>query len=364
VNVICIDTAGGSVVIAAVTSADGRLIAGAAREVRAQGVLDVLDEVLADAAWSRADIGTIVVGTGPGGFTGVRIGVTIARGLAEALDVPLHPVSSLLALVASDTDVPPTADNVWATLDARRGEHFVQGYTQGADGAAWHPTTDAHALRNDELADLDGHIVSRTAPTPAGLAAAAVQALTFDQRGAGGDPLLVTPEYVRAPDAEPPRPRLRIDDMRGSDLAAVLTIEARSFPTPWSEAMYLEELARCRVGQGVSLVARDLTGGARVVGAVLAAWMGDSWHVMNVLVDPPARRRGIARQLLDELLERTGTHDLGIGDGWTLEVREGNAAAIALYESRGFVNQGLRPGYYSDTGESAVIMWRGAGVPA
>jgi [ribosomal protein S18]-alanine N-acetyltransferase len=77
---------------------------------------------------------------------------------------------------------------------------------------------------------------------------------------------------------------------------------------------------------------------------------------MNVLVDPPARGRGIARRLVVELLERTAK--VGAGEGWTLEVRDANDAAIALYEHCGFEVAGRRPGYYADTGEDALVMWR------
>ena len=45
-------------------------------------------------------------------------------------------------------------------------------------------------------------------------------------------------------------------------------------------------------------------------------------------------------------------------EGWTLEVREGNAAAIALYERQGFTSAGRRPGNYADTGDDALVMWR------
>lgn len=358
-KVLALDTAGSSVVVAACDGASGELIAGATSEARAQSSLLVIDDVLCTAGWSRTDIDAIVVGTGPGGFTGVRVGVTTARGLAEALRVPLHPVSSLAAL-AESADHARDARSVWSVLDARRGEHFAQRFERD-DAGAWQAVSVAATIANDTVAQLDGDVVTLSSATPHGLARATHASLRAAAASAG-DPLTVTPEYVRGPDAQPPRPRLRIDEMLPSDLPAVLGIEQRSFPTPWSEAMYAEEIARAARGGAVCLVARDLVGGARVVAAVLAAWMGDSWHVMNVLVDPPARRRGIASQLLDQLLERTERHALGIGDGWTLEVREGNDAAIALYESRGFVNHGRRPGYYSDTNEAAVIMWRAAAV--
>jgi ribosomal-protein-alanine N-acetyltransferase len=78
-------------------------------------------------------------------------------------------------------------------------------------------------------------------------------------------------------------------------------------------------------------------------------------HLMNVAVDPSARRRGVATALLEQMIERAGPEQ-----SYTLEVRPSNAGAIALYEQFGFRSAGTRRRYYRDTGEDAVIMWRTA----
>jgi ribosomal-protein-alanine N-acetyltransferase len=65
----------------------------------------------------------------------------------------------------------------------------------------------------------------------------------------------------------------------------------------------------------------------------------------------------VGRALLEELFARTG----GPHRGWTLEVRVSNARAIALYRNVGFADAGVRPRYYSDDGEDALIMWRRGG---
>jgi ribosomal-protein-alanine N-acetyltransferase len=191
--------------------------------------------------------------------------------------------------------------------------------------------------------------------TPAGLAAAALLAT------GSGDPLTVLPTYGREPDATPPRMDVRYDELGIGDLDSLMTLERRCFPNPWTRAMYVGELQRPERDR-VTLAARDAGANGRLVGAALAARIGGAWHVMNVLVDPIARQRGIARRLMEQLLERTT--QLGPGDGWTLEVRDGNDAAIHLYEGFGFVNRGRRPGYYQDTGEDAFVMWREAPVEA
>jgi ribosomal-protein-alanine N-acetyltransferase len=79
------------------------------------------------------------------------------------------------------------------------------------------------------------------------------------------------------------------------------------------------------------------------------------WHLMNLCVDQPYRRQHVASRLLEAyfaITERRGHR------GHTLEVRVSNAPGIELYRSFGFVATGVRPGYYSDDREDAVIMWK------
>ncbi len=138
-----------------------------------------------------------------------------------------------------------------------------------------------------------------------------------------------------------------------SDLPQVIAIERRAFPTPWSLAMFVLELSK---PSSVCLAALE---DGSIVGYLICARYADVWHLMNIAVDPLARRRGHARALLESLLERAG-HD----QSYTLEVRTSNAPAIALYERFGFRPAGTRPRYYHDTGEDAMIMWRVAPEPS
>jgi [ribosomal protein S18]-alanine N-acetyltransferase len=133
-----------------------------------------------------------------------------------------------------------------------------------------------------------------------------------------------------------------------ADLPQVVAIERRAFPTPWSLAMFVLELSK---PAGVCLAATDARGG--LVGYLICSRYDVVWHVMNVAVDPARRRQGIATSLLTELLDRVGDEAK-----LTLEVRTSNAPAIALYERFGFRSAGIRPRYYQDNGEDAVIMWR------
>jgi ribosomal-protein-alanine N-acetyltransferase len=139
------------------------------------------------------------------------------------------------------------------------------------------------------------------------------------------------------------------------DLDAIEEIERRSMPVPWSRAMFAGEISR---PSSVCLGAVD-PAGERLVGYVIVSQYVDAWHVMNLVVAPEYRRRGVATRLLEEVFART---EGGRPRGYTLEVRVSNTPAISLYERLGFRPQGLRRGYYTDNQEDALIMWREARV--
>jgi [ribosomal protein S18]-alanine N-acetyltransferase len=133
-----------------------------------------------------------------------------------------------------------------------------------------------------------------------------------------------------------------------ADLPQVIAIERRAFPTPWSLAMFVLELSK---PSGICLAARR---DGRLTGYLVCSRYDTVWHIMNVAVDPDARRTGVATGLLGALLERVDDPRAR----YTLEVRESNLAAIALYERFGFRTAGMRRRYYQDNGEDALIMWR------
>ena len=143
-------------------------------------------------------------------------------------------------------------------------------------------------------------------------------------------------------------PSLSIERMHAADLADVLVIERASFSMPWSRGAFLYEIEQNRVAR--CWVSRD---GDRVV-AYLCLWeIGVELHVTNIAVHPGLRRRGLARQLLNAILQDGRSRRLR---SVTLEVRPTNEEARTLYESFGFRVVGRRRGYYYDTGEDALIM--------
>jgi len=193
-----------------------------ARDVPAPGerprhsrVLALADELLAQSALAWSDVRRVGVGVGPGSFTGVRLGVATARGLAQSLGVDLVGIGTLRALAAAAA--PSDGGAVAAVLDARRGEAFVAVYAGGRElvaPMAVTPDALAAALPPIVLAVGDGAIRFRdhlqaagvtvpADPSPLHSVDAAVICRLADLAAAPGpDADAVIPCYVRRPDAE------------------------------------------------------------------------------------------------------------------------------------------------------------------
>jgi len=139
--------------------------------------------------------------------------------------------------------------------------------------------------------------------------------------------------------------------MTPADLDEVMAIEHLSYLTPWSRDAFASELLQRYT---VYLVARA---GQRVVGYAGMHVIWEQAHVTNVAVHPEHRGRGIGERLLRALIgvaRRRGVTQM------TLEVRASNAPAQGLYRKLGFVTApgAVRKGYYTDTGEDAIVMWK------
>lgn len=143
--------------------------------------------------------------------------------------------------------------------------------------------------------------------------------------------------------------KLIIRKIEEGDMAELAAIEAESFSTPWSEQSFRELLSLDYAHYLVALYDGEIAGsaGMRVI--------CDEGNIDNVVVKPTLRGKGIANELIAELIK------LGDSMGvvaYTLEVRVSNASAIHIYEKNGFVNEGIRPRFYEKPVEDAMIMWR------
>ena len=136
-----------------------------------------------------------------------------------------------------------------------------------------------------------------------------------------------------------------------ADLNQIVLIERASFADPWTE----ESFRRLLGGHPAIFQVIGYPPDFRVAGYVIAFSVGEEAELLNVAIDRDFRGRGLAGQMLDAVLfELAGR---GVRTAF-LEVRESNAAARALYGSRGFTEIGRRRGYYRRPVEDALVMRR------
>jgi [ribosomal protein S18]-alanine N-acetyltransferase len=156
------------------------------------------------------------------------------------------------------------------------------------------------------------------------------------------------PVDVPGPTAAP----LRFRRMRVDDLPRVMEIERDGFEHPWSRELLERELTHA--WSTVLLAVEDgPRGDGEVVGFAVFWLVHDEVHVLNIATSRQARRRGVGRALMREATEAGRARGAVLS---TLEVRRSNAPAIALYLSLGYRQVGVRPNYYADEGEDAIVM--------
>jgi ribosomal-protein-alanine N-acetyltransferase len=141
-------------------------------------------------------------------------------------------------------------------------------------------------------------------------------------------------------------------------VSELLRIEQEANPVPWSARLFEDEF---RYDYSVVWGARSR---GRLIGFIVCHFVAQECHILNIAVEINSRRRGVARALLNHLITPliSATDSNPISgekiESVTLEVREHNSGAQALYKSFGFEELGRRKGYYADSGEDALIMTR------
>ncbi len=148
-----------------------------------------------------------------------------------------------------------------------------------------------------------------------------------------------------------------IRPMEPADVDALVAMEAASFSLPWNR-QHFEELFQRDYCYYLVAEIRDATtdgGNSQVVGFAGFTNICNEANIDNVVVDENYRGQGIAKSLVQALI--TAGEAQGV-EAFTLEVRVSNAPAIRVYESTGFVSEGIRPRFYEKPVEDAMIMWR------
>jgi tRNA threonylcarbamoyl adenosine modification protein YeaZ len=331
----------------------------------AEALVGMVRDVLDRGGVALSQIDRIAVTVGPGTFTGVRIGLSLARGLKLALGTPVWGLTSLEAIRLNVRDNPEQRP-IASVIDARRGEFYFAAWAP--DGAA---IVAPCAIRQEDAADL----VPRESLV-LGTGAARLLELAGAPRDLrrGRDDLpdaarIAEAARDRAPGAEPPQPlylrppgarlpangdgAVSISDATPEHAPVVSALHAACFGEAWPAT----DVARLMALPGaVALLAFAGPEAQRPAGFVLARRAADEAEIISIGTVPAFRRRGVARRLLDRLGDRL----VGAGvRALFIEVAAGNDAARALYEALGFAAAGVRRGYYARPGaeaEDAIVM--------
>jgi tRNA threonylcarbamoyladenosine biosynthesis protein TsaB len=310
---------------------------------------------LADAGCGMADLGAVVVGCGPGPFTGLRVGMATAAAYGHALGIPVYGVCSLDAIGGQ------TTGETLVVTDARRREVYWARYRDGVriDGPAVTAPADVDPGVAQAVAGSPEHaalfglpLCEPSYPTPAGLVAAV--------NDWADDPAPLVPLYLRRPDAKTLAERggvamtITIDALTAADADRCAELEAELFPgdDPWPTAAFVRELAATHNHYVAARRADTLIGYGGI--SRLGRTPPFEYEIHTIGVDAAYQGSGIGRRLLDELLK------FAAGGVVHLEVRTDNAPAIELYRSVGFTQVGLRRRYYRVSGADAYLMRREA----
>lgn len=387
-HILAFETSSDVCGVALLSRVDGRVRLRAMRQdgrgQHAERILPMAEELLDAAGLDRTALSAVAFGQGPGGFTGLRVACGVAQGMAQALDIPVVPVGSLMAVAAQQAGDAP--DGWHAVLqDARMNEAYAAVYrhtgpvgwqvvqspmllaaadiplwlAQGA--AAWGCGSALHvhgdALRVFEglaarLTDLGYRLGGIEGDAAVHAQAAMIARLALPAWEAGGAvsaeqaaPIYVrdkvaytTEERERGLGGNPQAPALdsTLHAMGESDLDEVAAIERLIQAFPWQRAHFADGLAAGYRGW----VLREQGG---MVGFAMVMDAPDMAHLLVIGVRPDAQRRGAGARLL----ARCEAHARGHGlDALTLEVRPSNAQAIAFYRQHGFEHVGTRKAYY------------------
>jgi len=358
-------------------------------QTHAERLLPMADELLADWGLRRTDIHAVAFDQGPGAFTGLRVACGVAQGLGLALGVPVMPVGSHRA-VASQVQARP-GEAVVVALDARMQEVYLAAYTLGeADDwrvlqapvlmpaavvASW------SAAQLPQWSALVGQPLSGVAAGDAWAVYAAHMPLPSGWRRAfegdsrpGADAVArlglrdwrdgkalpadqAAPLYVRDKVAYTTIERMQgqggnpraalpaeagpvIARMTAGDLDEVVALECAVQSHPWTRGNFADALA---AGHGAWVLREGERDGERLLGFAVLMPAPDVAHLLVIAVACDVWRRGYGRQLLAHCEAEARRQGV---PGVLLEVRPSNAAARAFYEKAGFLQIGVRRGYY------------------
>jgi tRNA threonylcarbamoyl adenosine modification protein YeaZ/ribosomal-protein-alanine acetyltransferase len=355
-KLLCIDTALASCSVC-VYDASSKTMLASEQQLMARGHAEALPpmvaRIMAQVGIGYADLSRIAVTTGPGTFTGIRVGLSFARALGLARGIK---VLGLNTMIATQVAVPDK--NCIVVHQAGMSGLFY--FYNGEEIELLAPQEIVLRLRGDQLvlgtgAEIIVALSGRSdfkrspkhdLPSASGFAAyAAIQP----------EPLnMPDPVYLREADAKPQKDPLRglggLEILASQDIELLAKLHAASFETAWTEKDLDEVLA------GFGCAALLATSDDGPVGFLIYRAVADEAEIITICVDPSYQRRGAGLKIVSttkQLLKALKISTL------FLEVAADNKEAISLYARAGFVEAGKRKAYYTrkkGETEDAIIM--------
>ena len=403
-KILGIDTSG---LVGAVAIADGDLLLSQFsiqyKTTHSEILMPMLDDICKKIHLDLKSIDAIAVAKGPGSFTGLRIGSATAKGLALALDKPIIPIPTVDGIAYNLYGVEKI---ICPMMDARRNQvytglyTFVAGTPEGKSLERKFEMQIIHEQFATSVEDIASRIneigkpvvllgdgvpvyrdqIDKLLKVPYSIApmhqnrqnAAALVSLAMQYASEGrmvsADEFV--PDYLRLSQAEREAKEkkdnkgqekkqqetrkspglVRVREMTAEDIEDAALLEKTNLgKEAWTQKQLIDALTR---DDTIYLVAAKA---GRIVGLCGVQNISGEGEITNISVARDCRGEGIGYKMVKQLLER------GVGIGikdYTLEVRASNEPAIRLYERLGFVSEGVRPNFYDEPKDDAVIYWK------
>lgn len=363
------------------------------KKTHSQTLLPMIDEVVKMTELDLGTINAIAVAGGPGSFTGLRIGSATAKGLGLALNKPLIHVPTVDGLAYN---VFGCEDIICPIMDARRNQVYTGIYTFSKKAGekegrnlvepVFQVIKMQMAVSIEELAERlnryrrpvvflgDGvpvyeNVLAEKLTVPYSFAPAYMNrqraavvgtlAIQYYKSGKFETAEEHRPDYLRVSQAERERAQrekeaeIIVRELKVEDSAAVAEMEQQIFSDSWSEKSVLETVQQ---KQSVCFAAEKA---GHLLGYLLAYHAADEAEIARIAVQKEARRQGAAGKLMQALEHYCEEHKM---EKLLLDVRESNEAARSFYTKKGFVEDGIRQGFYVNPSEDAVLMSRQLGA--
>lgn len=363
------------------------------KKTHSQTLLPMIDEVVKMTELDLGTINAIAVAGGPGSFTGLRIGSATAKGLGLALNKPLIHVPTVDGLAYN---VFGCEDIICPIMDARRNQVYTGIYTFSKKAGekegrnlvepVFQVIKMQMAVSIEELAERlnryrrpvvflgDGvpvyeNVLAEKLTVPYSFAPAYMNrqraavvgtlAIQYYKSGKFETAEEHRPDYLRVSQAERERAQrekeaeIIVRELKVEDSAAVAEMEQQIFSDSWSEKSVLETVQQ---KQSVCFAAEKA---GHLLGYLLAYHAADEAEIARIAVQKEARRQGAAGKLMQALEHYCEEHKM---EKLLLDVRESNEAVRSFYTKNGFVEDGIRQGFYVNPSEDAVLMSRQLGA--